>query len=98
MLFIVRFTDHAGLSQIRQHNLAAHLAWLAERQSKILVAGSLRKNPDDTPVGALWIVEAASPAEVTTLFQTDPFWQQGLRQNVEILHWSKAFQDLQVLV
>ena len=98
MLFIVRFTDHVGLAQVRQQHLSAHLAWLAERQSHILVAGSLRPTPDAVPVGALWIVEAPSASEASALFETDPFWQQGLRQGVEVLHWSKAFPDLQALV
>jgi hypothetical protein len=29
--------------------------------------------------------------------QTDPFWTCGLRESVEVLHWSKAL-DQQVLV
>ena len=98
MLFAVRFTDKTGLGAVRQQHLPAHLNWLAERQDVIKVAGSLRQTPDEVPLGALWIVEAESIAAVEVLYQTDPFWTKGLRQNVEILHWSKAFPDLQVPV
>lgn len=49
------------------------------------------------PKGGLWIVEAESKDSVHQLMQTDPFWTCGLRQRVEVLHWSKAL-DQQVLV
>ncbi|MDO9192155.1 MAG: YciI family protein [Undibacterium sp.] len=98
MLFAVRFTDKTGLGAVRQQHMSAHIAWLDERQATIKVAGSLRQTPDDLPLGALWIVEAESTAAVEALYQTDPFWTHGLRQSVEILHWSKAFPDIQVSV
>ena len=98
MLFAVRFTDKPGSQSIREQNLDAHLAWLAEREHQILVAGSLREETGSNPIAGLWIVEAQSKEEVETLYQSDPFWIQGLRQGVEILHWSKAFPEKQVPV
>ena len=98
MLFIVRFTDKPGEQDRRKQYLQAHLSWLAERRDTILVAGSLREEPDANPVGGAWIVEAASKQEVAALFESDPFWRHGLRADVEILYWSKAFPDEQVLV
>ena len=98
MLFILRFTDKPGLASVRQDHLSAHIEWLAEHQEVIKVAGSLRLDLETVPLGALWIVEAASKLEVESVFQSDPFWRNGLRQSVEILHWSKAFPDLQVAV
>lgn len=98
MLFVVRFTDKPGLGTLRQQHLPAHIAWLAEHQDTVKVAGSLRSTPEDTPLGALWIVEAESKVAIHALFQSDPFWLCDLRQSVEILHWSKAFPDMQVPV
>ncbi len=98
MLFIVRFTDRPDSRQIRAQHIDAHLAWLDARRDSVLVAGSVRDTPDSNPVGALWVVEADSKAAVTALFQTDPFWTSGMRAQVEILHWSKAFPDERVLV
>ena len=43
--------------------------------------------------GGLWIVEAASKAAVLDLMKSDPFYLCGLRQAVEVLHWSKALED-----
>ena len=93
MLFAVRFTDKPGSRLLRERNLAAHLAWLSERNQQILVAGSLREETGSNPVAGLWIVEADSKEEVEALYQSDPFWTSGLRASVEIWHWSKAFPD-----
>jgi hypothetical protein len=42
-------------------------------------------------------VESESKEGVHQLMQTDLFWTCGLRQSVEVLHWSKAL-DQQVVV
>lgn len=93
MLFILIFHDHQNKLAIRQQHMAAHLDWLSQHQQQIRVAGSLRIEPEQAPLGACWIVEAESKSAVSALIATDPFWQHGLRASVEILHWSKAFPD-----
>jgi uncharacterized protein YciI len=98
MLFIVRFTDKPECLSTRKQFLPKHLLWLEQHQQTILVAGSLRPEADAAPIGAFWIVEARSKAEVESIFLTDPFWVHGLRQSVEILLWSKAFPDRRVPV
>ncbi|MDP3516257.1 MAG: YciI family protein [Pseudohongiella sp.] len=98
MLFVVRFTDHADKRAVREENLELHISWLGARQGTILIAGSLRQEVNAIPVGGLWVVEAHSKEEVEALYKTDPFWLCGLRKDVEILHWSKAFPGQQVLV
>ena len=92
MLFAVIFTDKPGHGQLRTQHLRAHVAWVAEHQDTVLVAGSLRVEPEETPKGGLWIVEAPSKAAVLELMQSDPFYTCGLRQGVEVLHWSKALE------
>ena len=93
MLFILRFTNNPERVHLVPQFYPAHVEWLKERSSVILVPGAIRTDPDAPPVGGLWIVNAASKAEVEQLFQTDPFWVQGLRLGYEILYWSKAFPD-----
>lgn len=93
MLFMLRFSDKPGTQHIRRQHLAAHIAWLAERQQQIKVAGSLRHAPGENPVGALWVVEAPDKATAEACYASDPFWLHGLRESVEVLHWSKAFPD-----
>ncbi len=93
MLFVIRFTDLAAKQAVRREHLQAHIKWLDRRRDSILVAGSLRNNVKEDPLGALWIVEAESKASLPKLFESDPFWVHGLRESFEIMHWSKAFPD-----
>jgi uncharacterized protein YciI len=97
MLFAVFFKDRSGQSALRAEHLQAHIDWVAEHQNTVRVAGSLREEPGQTPKGGLWIVDAPSKDSVHQLMQSDPFWICGLRESVEVLHWSKAL-DRQVLV
>ena len=98
MLFIARFVNNPDRLESLPQHYPAHVQWLKEHESVILVPGALRSEPDATPVGGLWIVRADSKADVEALFRTDPFWVQGLRQSYEILYWSKAFPDKTVPV
>ena len=93
MLFILRFTNKPDRANLISQHYPAHVEWLKQRESVILVPGALRTEPDTPPVGGLWIVRADSKAEAEALFQTDPFWVNGLRQSYEIFLWSKAFPD-----
>jgi uncharacterized protein YciI len=93
MLFAVLFTDKPGHGALRAEHLAAHVRWVADHRHSVLVAGSLRVEPADVPRGGLWIVEAPSKQAVLDLMQSDPFLTSGLRQGVEVLHWSKALDD-----
>ena len=90
MLFAVLFTDKPGHGSLRAANLDAHIRWVADHQDTVLVAGSLRVEPGEVPKGGLWIVEAPSKQHVLDLMTTDPFYTCGLRQDIEVLHWSKA--------
>ena len=97
MLFAVLFTDRPDQAALRATYLQAHIDWVAAHQEQVRVAGSLREPLGQVPKGGLWIVEAESKDLVHQLMHTDPFWTCGLRESVEVLHWSKAL-DQQVLV
>jgi len=71
----------------------AHLEYLDSEKDRILAAGSLREEPDESARGGLWIIEASDKREVEELCHGDPFWTGGLRKWVTILHWSKAFPN-----
>jgi uncharacterized protein len=98
MLFAVIFKDKPNSGELRKLHLAAHLAWLGLHQSVVRVGGSLRSELDQTPAGGLWIVEVDSKKTILDLIETDPFWIAGLRQSVEIFHWSKAFEERKSLI
>ncbi len=93
MLFVVHFTDKTNTFEIREKYLKDHISWLAERRDSVLVAGSLRDEPSSNPVGAFWVVEAESKQTVQEIYKSDPFWTSGMREKVEVYHWSKAFDE-----
>lgn len=98
MLFVIRFTDKKDSQAIREKYLDSHISWLDERRKSVLVAGSLREEPGLNPVGAFWVVEAKSKREAARLYKSDPFWTNGMREKVEIYHWSKAFPHEKAMV
>lgn len=98
MLFAVLFTDKPGHGAMRAEHLQAHIEWLDQHKDKVLVAGSLRVEHGDVPKGGLWVVEAESKEAVFELMKSDPFHICGLRQGVEVLHWSKALPHHRALV
>jgi hypothetical protein len=98
MLFAVVFKDKPGQGALRAQQLQAHVRWLDDNRDWVLVGGSLREAPDDTPLGGLWVVEAESRNSVMERMATDPFWICGLRESVLVYHWNKAFPSRRVPV
>jgi uncharacterized protein len=96
MLFIARFTDKPDIAAKREQLFPAHLEWLDKNKDKVLVPGSVRADVDGPSLGGLWIIEAGSKAEVEKLYQTDPFFANGLRAKVEVYLWKKAFENRKV--
>lgn len=94
MLFLVKFIDKPDSDALRATHIDAHLAWFAEHGAPVTAAGPIRHDPTGKPIGGLWIVQAESRAEIEALYQTDPFWVNGLRESVEILHWDKAYPKI----
>lgn len=87
MLFILRFTDKPDSLAVREQHFSAHLAWLDAHAAQVLVAGTLRAEPDAAAVAALWIVRAASREAVLALSDSDPFWIHGLRATREVFYY-----------
>jgi uncharacterized protein YciI len=98
MLFAVIFTDKPNHGALRAEYLDAHIQWVDEHKNVVLVAGSLRDEPQQVPRGGLWIVEADSKGAVLALMTSDPFYACGLRQSVEVLRWSKALPHHKALI
>lgn len=92
MLFAVIFTDNPDHSALRSKFLQAHIDWVAKHEANVLVAGSLREEPQQGPKGGLWVVEASSKEAVFELMKSDPFYACGLRRNYEVLYWNKALE------
>lgn len=93
MLFVARFTDKPGIAERRAELLEAHFDWLAANRDKVRLAGSLREDVGGDSLGGLWIIEADSKAEAAAVYQTDPFFANGLRAGVELYAYVKANPD-----
>lgn len=93
MLFLARFTDKPDIAERRAELLQAHFDWLAANDDKVLLAGSVRVDVGGDSLGGLWIIEANSKAEAEQVYQTDPFFANGLRAGVEVFHYVKAHPD-----
>ncbi|MFJ4289365.1 YciI family protein [Cupriavidus sp. NPDC089707] len=73
--------------------MPTHLEWLRQHQDEVIAAGSLREDPQEAPIGGLWIVRASDRAAVESLLRSDPFWTEGLRERFEIHSWHRAFDE-----
>lgn len=93
MLFMARFTDKPDIAERRAELLQAHFDWLAANDDKVLLAGSVRTDVGGDSLGGMWIIEANSKAEAEQVYQTDPFFANGLRASVEVFHYVKAHPD-----
>jgi uncharacterized protein YciI len=96
MLFVARFTDKPDIAATRDKLLKSHFEWLDQNKDKVLLAGSLRSDVGGASLGGLWIIEANSKAEAEQVYQTDPFFANGLRAKVELYHYVKANAERKV--
>lgn len=95
MPWIILSEDHPERRHLRDDEalMQAHIAHERALEDKILAAGSTRSDDGETPTGGLLILDVETRAEAEACFNADPFTQAGLRRNVVIKRWFKAFWD-----
>ena len=98
MLFIARFTDNPGIAERRAELLEDHFAWLDANSDHVLLAGSLRASVGGDSLGGMWVIEADSMEAAEQVYQTDPFFANGLRANVELYHYVKALPEKTAMI
>ena len=91
MLFAVLLRDDPERLHLRKSHVDEHLAYVAAQDGRIIAGGALRPQPEDAPQGALWVVYADTKEAAQALVEGDPFFKLGLRQSIDIFHWSKGF-------
>jgi uncharacterized protein YciI len=94
MYFIIRFKDKPDIQAERRSFADAHAQWIASNRSWILMAGSLRFDIGQDPLGGLWMVDLASKEEAEQKISGDPYWP--LRATIEIHFWKLEFSDMQM--
>ena len=95
MPWVILSEDHPDKRHLRQDEalMAKHVDYEHSIRDKILAAGSTRSDDGETPTGGLLILDVETRAEAESLFDADPFTQAGLRENVVMTRWFKAFWD-----
>lgn len=87
MLFVIHALDRAGALPIRQANYDAHKTFLSDTTPynvKIVMSGPLTADDGQTMIGSLFLVEAASRADVEKFHHADPFFAAGIWEKVSV--------------
>jgi hypothetical protein len=92
---VVIFEDKPEMLAVRRQREQAHLEYLREHESEIVIAGGLREEPGGTFVGGLWVLEVDSRARAIELIENDPYFVPEHRQ-YKLRVWGKAFSDRKV--
>jgi uncharacterized protein len=95
MRWIALFEDNADMLHVRERHEAAHLAYLADFEREILIAGGLRDVPGGPFIGGLWVMEVASRDRAVQLVERDPYFIHGGRR-YRLHVWGKALAEKQV--
>lgn len=87
MLFAIHAIDRTGALPTRLANYDAHKAFLGDTTRfgvKIVMSGPLVADDGATMIGSLFLIEAASRAEVEAFNRADPFAVAGIWEKVTI--------------
>lgn len=87
MLFAIHAIDRTGALPMRLANYDAHKAFLGDATRfgvKIVMSGPLVADDGATMIGSLFLIEAASRAEVEAFNRADPFAAAGIWEKVTI--------------
>ena len=75
--FLLLCEDKPDSLDLRLETRASHLAYIAQHEEKVLLAGPML-GEDQKPVGSMLLIEVAGPEEAATFAQNDPYTQAGL--------------------
>ena len=78
MLFSIHCLDREGALQTRLDNYDAHRAHLNSTTTTIVLAGPVVADDGETPVGSVFVIDAANRAEADAFNRADPFYELGV--------------------
>lgn len=85
MLFIIRCFDKENSLEVRKANRAVHLKYNKTAGERLKFAGPIMASEEDqTPVGSLIILDAASTTAAELYAENDPYAKAGLFEKVII--------------
>ncbi|MCL4800137.1 MAG: YciI family protein [Burkholderiales bacterium] len=89
MLFVIFCIDRAGTEEKRKQTIQAHIDYLATKPIKVVMSGPLTTDDGGKAIGSLFVVEAANRGEVEAFQGSDPFYNAGIWQTVEVRAFNK---------
>jgi uncharacterized protein YciI len=92
MLFVVHAIDKKDMLPTRAKHYRAHRVHLdhaAEYAVDVVTAGTLVADDGETPVGSIFVIDAADRAAVDAFARSDPYRQNGVWGRVQIHRYNK---------
>ena len=89
-MFVVKCIDKIGGLMLRLEHRPAHLAFLEEQETKVVMAGPILSDDLQSPIGSLLVLDIDDRAELSEFLAQDPYAQAGLFQQVEVLPYRKV--------
>jgi len=89
MLFVIFCIDRAGAEDRRKQMIQAHVDYLATKPIKVVMSGPLTSDDGAKAIGSLFLVDAANRAEVESFQRSDPFYNAGIWETVEVRAFNK---------
>ena len=84
MAFHVLCLDDPTKTALRQSLRAEHLEYIVARKDKLISGGPLRSDDGQTPLGAVYVLDADTRDEVAEFFAKEPYMQASLFRDVQI--------------
>jgi len=92
MLFVVHALDREKILPTRAKHYRAHRIHLdraEEHHVGVITAGTLVADDGETPVGSIFVIDAADRAAVDAFTRSDPYHVNGVWERVEIHGYNK---------
>ena len=92
MLFVVHAIDKKDILPTRAKHYRAHRIHLdrsADHAVDVVTAGTLVADDGETPVGSIFVIDAADRAAVDGFTRSDPYHQNGVWERVQVHRYNK---------
>jgi uncharacterized protein YciI len=92
MLFVVHALDKKGILPTRAKHYRDHRIHLDKSENyavDVVTAGTLVADDGETPVGSIFVIDAANRAAVDAFTKSDPYAVNGVWERVSIHGYNK---------
>jgi uncharacterized protein len=92
MLFVVHALDKKNILPTRAKHYRAHRVHLdraEEHDVDVVTAGTLVADDGETPIGSIFVIDAADRPTVDAFTRSDPYHQNGVWEQIHIHRYNK---------